>query len=63
MLRDVSQQDISDTILGHKISMPICVSPTAFHEMAHPDGELATVNLRSGRVLALLSYSLTWVAR
>jgi len=43
MLRDVSHQDISVTVLGHKISMPICVSPTAYQAMAHPDGELATV--------------------
>ena len=43
MLRDVSHQDISVTVLGHKLSMPICVSPTAHQGMAHPDGELATV--------------------
>ncbi|KAJ7315658.1 hypothetical protein OS493_038413 [Desmophyllum pertusum] len=43
MLRNVSHQDISVTVLGHKLSMPICVSPTAFQGMAHPDGELATV--------------------
>ena len=43
MLRNVSQQDISVTVLGHKLSMPICVSPTAYQAMAHPDGELATV--------------------
>ena len=43
MLRNVSKQDISVTVLGHKLSMPICVSPTAYQAMAHPDGELATV--------------------
>lgn len=43
MLRNVSEQDISVTVLGHKLSMPICVSPTAYQAMAHPDGELATV--------------------
>ena len=43
MLRDVSHQDISVTVLGHKLSMPICVSPSAYQAMAHPDGELATV--------------------
>lgn len=43
MLRDVTRQDISVTVLGHKLSMPICVSPTAYQGMAHPDGELATV--------------------
>ena len=43
MLRNVSKQDISVTVLGHKLSMPICVSPISFQAMAHPDGELATV--------------------
>ncbi|KAJ7392368.1 Hydroxyacid oxidase 1 [Desmophyllum pertusum] len=43
VLRNVSHQDISVTVLGHKLSMPICVSPTSFQGMAHPDGELATV--------------------
>ena len=43
MLRNVAEQDISVTVLGHELSMPICVSPTAFQAMAHPDGELATV--------------------
>lgn len=43
MLRNVSQQDISVTVLGQKLSMPICVSPVSFQAMAHPDGELATV--------------------
>jgi len=43
VLRNVSQQDISVTVLGQKLSMPICVSPVSFQAMAHPDGELATV--------------------
>lgn len=29
-------------LLGSKISMPVFLSPTAFHKLAHPDGELAT---------------------
>ncbi|KXJ29899.1 Hydroxyacid oxidase 1 [Exaiptasia diaphana] len=33
---------MSTTILGHQVSMPICISPTALHKMAHPDGEVAT---------------------
>lgn len=43
MLRNVSEQDLSVTVLGHKMSMPICVAPTGYQAMAHPDGELATV--------------------
>ncbi|XP_063393707.1 2-Hydroxyacid oxidase 1 [Cydia fagiglandana] len=34
---------LSTTVLGHKVSMPIGISPTAMQRMAHPDGELANV--------------------
>ncbi len=30
------------TLFGCAASMPILLSPTAFHRLAHPDGELAT---------------------
>ncbi len=43
VLRDVSQRDLATTVLGQRVSMPILVAPTAFHGMAHPDGEVATV--------------------
>ncbi|XP_078503207.1 2-Hydroxyacid oxidase 1 [Lissotriton helveticus] len=43
MLRDVSLLDLSTSVLGHNISMPICVGATAMQRMAHPDGETATV--------------------
>ncbi len=42
VLRDVSSVDLSTTVLGTKISYPVCVSPTGMHCMAHPDGEKAT---------------------
>ncbi|KAL2652075.1 hypothetical protein R1flu_020203 [Riccia fluitans] len=42
ILIDVTNVDTSTTVLGHKISMPIMVAPTAMQRMAHPDGELAT---------------------
>ena len=41
-LRDVSNRDLSTTILGHQIAFPVCISPTAMNRMAHPDGELAS---------------------
>jgi len=41
-LRDVSNRDLSTTILGHSVSLPICASPTAMQRMAHPLGETAT---------------------
>ena len=33
---------MSTSVLGQPISMPICVAPTASHEMAHPEAEIAT---------------------
>ncbi|XP_033227821.1 hydroxyacid oxidase 1-like isoform X3 [Belonocnema kinseyi] len=42
MLRDVTKVDITTTILGEKISMPLGIAPTSLHKMAHPDGEVAT---------------------
>ena len=33
---------LQTTILGHAVSSPICIAPTAMQRMGHPDGELAT---------------------
>lgn len=35
MLRNVSKRDISTTVLGEKVSMPVGVSPTGFQKFAH----------------------------
>jgi isopentenyl diphosphate isomerase/L-lactate dehydrogenase-like FMN-dependent dehydrogenase len=40
-LVDVSERDLSTTVLGTKISMPILTAPCGFNALAHPDGELA----------------------
>ncbi|XP_020505277.1 hydroxyacid oxidase 1 [Labrus bergylta] len=42
VLRDVSTVDLSVSLLGQKLSMPICVAATAMQRMAHPEGEIAT---------------------
>lgn len=42
VLKDVSKVDMSTTLLGQKVSMPVCVAATAMQRMAHPDGETAT---------------------
>jgi isopentenyl diphosphate isomerase/L-lactate dehydrogenase-like FMN-dependent dehydrogenase len=38
-LQDVSNRDTSTTVLGEKISFPVCVSPAGGQRQAHPDGE------------------------
>ncbi|KAH7464873.1 hypothetical protein PRIC1_005533 [Phytophthora ramorum] len=44
VLRDVSNMDVSTTLLGQRVSSPVCVAPSAMHRMAHPDGELASTS-------------------
>jgi 4-hydroxymandelate oxidase len=43
VLVDVATRDLSTTVLGERLAMPIAVAPTAFHRLAHRDGELASV--------------------
>jgi 4-hydroxymandelate oxidase len=63
VLVDVSARDASTTVLGQRVSMPVLVAPTAFHKMAHPDGELATARAAGaqGTVMILSSLSNTAV--
>lgn len=42
VLVDVSERDASTTLLGRRRPHPILVAPTAYHRLAHPDGEEAT---------------------
>jgi 4-hydroxymandelate oxidase len=39
----VEHRDLSVSILGDTLSLPIGVAPSSFHKLAHSDGELATV--------------------
>ena len=41
-LRNVANRDLSTTILGRTVKIPIGVSPTAFQKVIHPDGEYGT---------------------
>lgn len=41
-LRDVSKVNMTNSVLGSPMSMPVGVCPSAFQRIAHPDGELAT---------------------
>src|SRR5438105_12289593 len=42
VLVDVSRRDLSLMLLGQRIAFPVLIAPTAFHCLAHPEGELAT---------------------
>ena len=53
---------LGSTIMGYKVNSPIAIASTAFHRMAHPDGELATAraaNAFNSTTLKLSSWSTT----
>ena len=47
MLVDVSVRDMSTTVLGEPVSMPILIAPLALQGLAHPEGEIATIKAAS----------------
>ncbi|OVA20916.1 FMN-dependent dehydrogenase [Macleaya cordata] len=59
ILIDVSKIDITTSVLGSKISMPIMIAPTAMQKMAHPEGELATTRAAAsaGTIMTLSSWA------
>jgi 4-hydroxymandelate oxidase len=42
ILRGNDKRDLGVSLFGRALSMPVAIAPTAFHRLAHPDGELAT---------------------
>jgi 4-hydroxymandelate oxidase len=42
VLRDVGTVDTSTTVLGTRVASPVILAPTAFHKLAHPEGEAET---------------------
>ena len=61
VLAGVGQRDLSTTVLGQPISMPIVVAPTAFHKLACEAGEIATARAAkaAGTLFILSSLSNT----
>jgi isopentenyl diphosphate isomerase/L-lactate dehydrogenase-like FMN-dependent dehydrogenase len=55
MLVDVGAVTTRTSLLGHEVSMPVLVAPTAFQQLAHSDGDLATARgaASAGTVMCL----------
>jgi len=49
VLRDVHSLDLSTTVLGTKIDLPVLIAPCAGHKKAHADGEIATGRAAAAR--------------
>lgn len=63
VLVDVAERDLRTTVLGSRIELPVLLAPTAFHKLAHPDGEVATARAASaaGTTMVLSTLSTTRV--
>ena len=61
VLAGVGARDLSTTVLGQPVSMPILVAPTAFHKLACEEGEIATARAAkaAGTLFILSSLSNT----
>jgi len=56
VLAGVRPRDMSTTLLGQAVSMPIVVAPTAFHKLACDRGEIATAKAaQAAKTLLILS--------
>jgi 4-hydroxymandelate oxidase len=55
VLRDVAAVTTRTTVLGTPVNTPICVAPTAFQALAHPEAETATARAarETGSLLVL----------
>ena len=67
VLVDVSHRDLSTEVLGQKISFPVMLAPLGTHQLAHPEGELASARAAgaAGTIMGLStgsSYSIEEVA-
>lgn len=61
VLVDVTERNMRTSVFGRELAMPILIAPTAFHRMAHPDGELATARAAEacGTLMTLSTLSTT----
>jgi 4-hydroxymandelate oxidase len=59
VLVDVSRRDLTTSVLGQPVAMPVLVAPTAFHRLATPEGELATARAAGAAGTAMILSTLS----
>lgn len=55
VLRGAGHRDTAVELPGARLAAPIFVAPTAFHRLAHPDGELATARAAAAEGTVLVT--------
>jgi 4-hydroxymandelate oxidase len=60
VLRGAGPPKLDTVLLGCRLSMPVLISPTAFHRLAHPEGEHATARAAArARTIMIVSMAST----
>ena len=59
VLAGVKDVNLSTQVLGQTVSMPVLVAPTAFHKLAHADGELGSLRAAGAANTAFILSSLS----
>jgi len=61
VLVDVTTRDTVVEVLGTKLQYPIIIAPMAFHKLAHPDGEIGTMQAAEhcGLAMTVSTYATT----
>jgi 4-hydroxymandelate oxidase len=54
VLRSCGARALNVTLLGCAASMPVFIAPTAFHRLAHPDGERATARAAAAAEVVMI---------
>jgi 4-hydroxymandelate oxidase len=62
VLRGIREADVSVTLFGQKLDLPVLVAPTALQALAHPDGERATAEAVAERGSLQILSTLSTVA-
>ena len=59
MMVDITHRELSTTVLGQKINLPVMLDPAGNHSAAHPDAEVASVKAAgaAGTVMVLSSHA------
>src|SRR5215472_1448470 len=54
--------DLAVDLLGQSVTMPVVIAPTAFHRLAHPDGECATARAAAAAGVIMIASMASTVA-
>lgn len=59
VLVDVSHVDVSTSVLGRPLALPVLLAPTAFNRLAHEEGEMAAARAAAGEGTMMIASTMS----